>query len=295
MKKLLFITLIFIGSFGLQLNAHATACTVTSGVTTLPVGDSCMSEPESYGITLYEKYLCTESPTVPAAGVAYNLSNCVRTMSNSTGEIVRVTSSSSNVALTSPVTRPPNGSYTHGVMIFKNEFLIKQNITFNSEAQGDAQGAGVPSAGAIYCATQNASGDESACISIVCSTSQATAGEFAATLPDFNVGGGSYEGTASETFASGNIMSAYLLNTNNELAANAVDAAAGAKMFGMQTFADAVVVDKNTQGFNMSFNVSTGSSIWQNGAASCDDGVAKQGTYSVGSGPFQVLLTPVQY
>ena len=80
-------------------------------------------------------------------------------------------------------------------------------------------------------------------------------------------------------------MDAYLLNTDSELAADASEAAAGAKMFGMQTFGTPVVVDKDTSGFNMSFNVSTGASIWQNGNS----------TYSIGSGPFQVLLTPIQY
>lgn len=282
-------------SFSFQSKVYANACTVTSGVTTLPVGDSCMSEPESYGITLYEKWLCTAQPTVPADGVEYDLSNCFQTMNASAGEVVRVTSTSSNVALTSNVTRPPVGIYTHGIMIFKNEFLIKQSITFDADARGDSQGVGAAEPGAIYCSTRNASGDESACISMTCSTSQTTAGEFAATLPNFNVGGDDYEGTASESFASGNTMYAYLLNANNELASNAVEAAAGAKMFGMQEFGTPVVVDKDTRGFNMSFNVSTGSSIWQNAPDSCDEGPAKAATYSVGSGPFQVLLTPIQY
>jgi len=294
MKKLFVVSFLIITSLSFHSKAYANACTVTSGVTTLPVGDSCMSEPQSYGITLYSKYLCTTAPTVPADGVAYDLSNCVQTMSSANGEVVRVTSTSSNVALSTPVTRPPNGSYTHGVMIFKNEFLIKQNIIFDDDTQGDSQDAGVPSVGAIYCSTVSGSGNEDDCNSLVCSTSQGTAGEFAAALPNFNVGG-AYEGTASETFASGNIMTAYLLNTSNELADDAIEAAAGAKMFGLQEFAAAVVVDKDTKGFNMSFNVSTGSSIWQNSPASCTAGAAKSGTYSVGSGPFQVLLTPVQY
>jgi hypothetical protein len=294
MKKLFIVSFLIITSLSFHSKAHANACTVTSGVTTLPVGDSCMSEPESYGITLYSKYLCTAAPTVPADGVAYDLSNCVQTMSSSNGEVVRVTSTSSNVALTTTVNRPPNGSYTHGVMIFKNEFLIKQNIIFDQDTQGDSQGDDVPPVGAIFCSTVSGSGDEDDCNSLVCSTSQGTAGEFAAALPNFNVGG-AYEGTASETFASGNIMSAYLLNTSNELADDATEAAAGAKMFGLQEFATAVVVDKDTKGFNMSFNVSTGSSIWQNSPGSCDGIIDKAGTFSVGSGPFQVLLTPVQY
>lgn len=295
MKKIFIILVLIITPLSLSSKAYAAACTVTSGVTTLPVGDSCMSEPSSYGITLYSKYLCTSVPTVPANGVAYNLSNCVQTMANSTGEVVRVTTASSDVALTTPVTRPPVGVYTHGIMIFKNEFLIKQNIKFDNDAQGDSQGAGAPTPGAVFCSTVSGSGNESACDSIVCSTSQGTAGEYGAILPDFNVGGASYSPTASETFASGAIMNAYLLNTSNQLAADATEASAGGKMFGMIKFGTEVVVDKDTRGFNMSFNVSTGSSIWENSPTSCDGAEAKAGTYSVGSGPFQVLLTPVQY
>jgi hypothetical protein len=282
MKKILLISLALLGSLLIHPNVQA-ACTVTSGVTTLPVGDSCQTEPDSYGITLYQKWLCTARPTVPADGVEYDLSNCVQTMNTATGEVVRVTSTSSNVALTSPVTRPPVGVYTHGIMIFKNEFLLTANLVFNS-ARGDSQGVGSAVSGAVYCNTLNDSGAEDAGDSMVCDTSAGTAGEWGAILNNFNVGG-SYEATANETFASGNRMDAYLLNTDSELADNASEAAAGAKMFGMQTFGTPVVVDKDTRGFNMSFNVSTGASIWQNGNS----------TYSIGSGPFQVLLTPVQY
>ena len=41
----------------------ASCCVVASGgVTTAPAGDSCETEPESYGITLYEKYDCCAIP-----------------------------------------------------------------------------------------------------------------------------------------------------------------------------------------------------------------------------------------
>ena len=40
-----------------------TCCTVSSGVTTAPdfSEGSCDTEPASYGITIYEKYLCTSN------------------------------------------------------------------------------------------------------------------------------------------------------------------------------------------------------------------------------------------
>ena len=36
-------------------------CTITSGVVTAPDNDACMIQPSTYGITLYDKYLCTDN------------------------------------------------------------------------------------------------------------------------------------------------------------------------------------------------------------------------------------------
>ena len=101
----------------------ATCCTVSSGVTTAPTfaEGSCDTEPASYGITIYEKYLCNEIPTVPADGTAYNLdvgTKCFRTLHNSTGATVDMRKQTVALALMLHYS-PPNGVYTYGVMIMK--------------------------------------------------------------------------------------------------------------------------------------------------------------------------------
>jgi len=259
-------------------------CAVSSGVTTPPVGDYCESEPESYGITLYEKYLCTASPTVPASETAYNLSvgtTCFQTFQSSTGSTIDISTTSTGSSFSGTITRPPNGVYTHGVMIMKSKFRIKQDLEFSTSVTADNSGSGK------FCVTTSNTGDEDDGVSLNCAATDQTAeaGTFTATMTTFSGNCSSYSGEADATFTSGDKIEAWLLNTDNELAANCTESAAKDRLFGVQTFATPVVVTKDTSGFNMAFGASSGSSIWQNGDSS----------YSVGSGPFKVIITPTNY
>jgi hypothetical protein len=261
-------------------------CDVTSGVTTAPIADNCESEPESYGITLYEKYLCTARPTTPATGTAYNLSvgtTCFRTFENSTGSTIDINSTSTGASFSGSLTRPPNGLYTHGVMILKSEFRIKQDLEFVDAVTADNDGSG------RFCVTTNNRGDEDDGLSLSCSATDqpaGVAGTFTAIMTSFSGSCDSYyEGNGDATFTSGDKIEAWLLNADNELASNCIESAEKDRLFGVQTFAVPVVVTKDTRGFNMAFGASSGSSIWQNGDSS----------YSVGSGPFKVVITPTNY
>ena len=127
--------------------------------------------------------------------------------------------------------------------------------------------------------------------SLSCSaTDGATPGTFTSILRTFSgscaVGAGGFTGSATHSFTSGDSISAWLLDTNNEIANSCTEAAAKVTIFGVQTFATPVVVSELTSGFNMAFGVSSGSSMFQNGEG---------GSHSVGSGPFKVLITPINY
>ena len=54
-------------------------CAINSGVITLPAGGNCAILPDQYGVTVYEKYLCTSEPTAPTASSNADLSMCVQT------------------------------------------------------------------------------------------------------------------------------------------------------------------------------------------------------------------------
>ena len=269
----------------------ASCCTVSAGVTTAPSSDSCDTEPASYGITLYEKYLCTSLPTVPLSSLqaggprAYDLdvgTKCFQTFSSSAGSTVDMSSSSTGVAFDGTFTRPPNGVYTHGVMIIKNEFRIQQDLELTAEILADTGTTGK------FCETTGNTGDESAGNSLTCSGTDGSAvGTFTSIMSTFGGVCGSFDGDESFTFTSGDVIAAWLLDTDNHLAESCAEVLAKDRLFGVQTFATPVVVTEMTSGFNMAFGVSSGSSFWQNGGPGS--------SHSVGSGPFKVIITPLNY
>jgi len=83
-------------------------CAVSSGVTTLPSASSCAILPDSYGITVYEKYLCTSEPTAPTSSANADLSMCSQTLSAPAGSTVRITESTTGTFTDGTFTRPPN-------------------------------------------------------------------------------------------------------------------------------------------------------------------------------------------
>ena len=94
MKRILY-TLILLITFLPIENVKAACsgadcCTITSGVVTFPDNDSCSIQPSTYGITLYDKYLCTAAITAPTTSSNADLSNCVRTFQSTTGSVVRI-------------------------------------------------------------------------------------------------------------------------------------------------------------------------------------------------------------
>ena len=77
----------------------ADCCTIVSGVVTAPDNDACCAiQPSTYGITLYDKYLCTAEITAPTTSSNADLSNCVRTFQSPAGSVVRITESTSDQA-----------------------------------------------------------------------------------------------------------------------------------------------------------------------------------------------------
>ena len=83
MKRILYTLILLVGFLPLEnikaACSGADCCTITSGVVTAPDNDSCAIQPSTYGITLYDKYLCTAEITAPTTSSNADLSNCVRT------------------------------------------------------------------------------------------------------------------------------------------------------------------------------------------------------------------------
>ena len=261
-------------------------CTISSGVVTAPDNDACAIQPSTYGITLYDKYLCTAAITAPTTSSNADLSNCVRTFQSTSGSVVRITSTSDQATFSDGTfTRPPPGVYTHGVMVFKNVFLVKLDIEFNTSVSGNKSGSGV------YCHTVADTRYEDDGQAVICSSSDGTApGELGAGLASFE-GRSSFLATAEATNLNGTgaDMKAWLLDSGGNLAETRTEAESGAKLLGEAKFATPVVVTEMTQGFNMAFQINQGATIWD------EDGGVGDYSIGVGSGPFMVIITPVNY
>ncbi len=261
-------------------------CTISSGVVTAPDNDACAIQPSTYGITLYDKYLCTASITAPTTSANADLSNCVRTFKSTAGSVVRITSTSDEATFSDGTfTRPPPGIYTHGVMVFKNVFLVKLDIEFNTSVSGNKSGSGV------YCHTVEDTRYEDDGQAVICSGTDGTApGELGAGLASFE-GRSSFAASAEATNLNGTgaNMKAWLLDSDDNLAETRAEAESGAKLLGEAEFATPVVVTEMTSGFNMAFQINQGATIWD------EDGGVGDYSIGVGSGPFMVIITPLTY
>ena len=261
-------------------------CTITAGVVTAPDNDACMIQPSTYGITLYDKYLCTAEITAPTTSSNADLSNCVRTFESSAGSVVRIESTSDQATFSDGAfTRPPPGVYTHGVMVFKNVFLVKLDLEFDTAVTGNKSATGV------YCHTVEDTRYEDDGQAVECSATDGTApGELGAGLASFE-GRDTFAATAEATNlnGTGNDMKAWLLDSSGNLAATRAESESGAKLMGQATFATPVVVTELTSGFDMAFQINQGATIWD------EDGGVGDYSIGVGSGPFMVIITPQNY
>ena len=78
MKKIFYIYYFMILPFGSVKAAcsGSDCCTISSGVVTAPDNNACAIQPSTYGITLYDKYLCTSPnnrPTTSSPMLIYAL------------------------------------------------------------------------------------------------------------------------------------------------------------------------------------------------------------------------------
>ena len=277
-KKFLFFFLIvslLISSQLIFVEDSKAACAESSPgvISQAAVLASCEDEPTSYGIVIYNVYLCTAAPTAPTIASSLNLSNCVEVFSNSSGYSASL-STGAAVNLSGTATLPPNGTYTHGVIKMDNTFAITASKQFQNSQTGQVSGSGV------YCSTANGSGTNAAGSSptntSICGASPVTAGTFTETLTSFD-NPFTATATVNNVAGTGANITAYLVDTDQNLAANEAEVD---KLHGVVEFASSATVTSSTTNVDISFNVGEGMTIDNNG-----------GSMFFGSGPFQATLT----
>jgi len=259
------------------------ACTETSDVMTFPSASHCYSEPDYYGVTIYEMGLCSSAPTAPTSSAAMVASSCTIIYQNTSGQLVSVqngvTGSLSNNQLT---TTPANGSYTHGYIRMSNDILIKVNQEFSSSLSGDDT-----STSGVHCATKTVTyknDGTSGTQTSVCDASAPTAGTLTSRLVDFSgtQGFGCFAVDASTCggalSVTGGTLSAYLLDSSEYLATTTGSITA---LLGIQEFSSPINITEDSTGMNVAFKVSEGMTVSDNGG----------GGVQFDSGPFSVILT----
>ena len=259
-------------------------CPVSSGVVTLGNDVGCAIEPDSYSIKMFKMYLCTKAPSAPtaAATTGYSDAGCVLVLDAPSGSQVTMTpGGDAQTFAGAKFTRPPNGTYTHGVMLLDNIFTISMDREFSASLTGGSSGTGK------YCATVAGSADEATGGSVKCSgTDNLTAGSWGAILTSFDgLNSADYDVTANNLNGTGNDISGYLVTSAEQLTTsrNAVT-----DLIGIQTFATPVVITKDFSGLNIAFGINQGSTIW-------DDEAGADTTIEAGSGPFMAIITPLNY
>ena len=259
-------------------DSHVDSCTVTAGVfdKTQPIDNGyCASAPDAYEVTVYEMYLCTALPTAPTISSVMGLENCFKNWESTSGAILSV-QQNETIDVPGTMSRPPSGTYTHGVMLIDNTFGITMAMQFNEAVTGQDGTSG------IYCASVTGSGQFGSSNTIptstsTCGSSPITPGKFVEELTTFDE---TFEATATADNLNGTAASlnGYLVDTNGYLAVNDADVD---KLMGRLLFASPVIFTESTTTLTMSFNVGEGMSIYNNGF----------NQIVFGSGPFQAIIS----
>ena len=259
-------------------DSHVSNCTITSGVfdKSEPIDNGyCASAPNAYEVVAYEMYLCTSAPTAPTTTSSMGLDNCFKNWEASDGSTLSV-QQNQTIDVPGTMSRPPNGTYTHGVMLIDNTFGITMAMQFDEAVTAQDGTSG------IYCATVAGSGTYGSSNTIptatsTCSASAITAGKFVEILTTFD---STFDATATADNLNGTSASitGYLIDSSGNLAENDADVD---KLMGAISFASAVNFTDLTTTLTMSFNVGEGMAIYNNGS----------NRLVFGSGPFQAVIT----
>ena len=277
LKILLFF--FFIGITSSIKAEEVDVCTITNGVFSkaeaLDQG-YCASAPDTYEVVVYEMYLCTSLPSAPTTTSAMGLDSCFKNWELTSGATLAVRQNQT-IDVPGTMNRPPNGTYTHGVMLIDNTFGITMALQFDDTVSASDGTTG------IYCGTVDGSeklgsSNTIPAASSTCGSSPITPGKFTEELTSFDVGdfnavasADNLNGTSAEIFG-------YLIDTNRYLAENDADVD---KLMGRLLFASPVNFTESTTTLTMSFNVGEGMSLYNEGG----------GDLVFGSGPFQAIIT----
>mgnify|MGYP003313912816 CR=1 FL=1 len=128
-------------------------------------------------------YLCTAAPTAPTTSSSIGLDNCFKNWESSAGATLSLQQNQTR-DMPGTKSRPPNGTYTHGVMLIDNTFGITMAMQFDGTMGGQDGTSGVYCASVAGSGTMGSSSIPTA--SSTCGSSAITPGKFVETLTSFD-------------------------------------------------------------------------------------------------------------
>jgi hypothetical protein len=259
-------------------------CTVSSDATpetAFPTtgGVMCSGQPDVYKLTIYQMKLCTAAVTAPTTTTAAGTGSCQAVLTNASPTAMTITKGT-NAAITGTITRPPNGTYTHGYILISNTLAVTDSRKFDTSLD--------------YNNDNNVGGDGKYCVTtstanaVECSaTDSLTATEQSMTLTSTHL---TNYVTGDVAIAGFGTMNAWLVESDYVLGGGtgvtATDDAAVKYLVGQLAFTTPIELTDTTSAMNLSFDVSNGV-MYVNGDGDSPPYV------KVYVGPFMVRLSVV--
>jgi len=289
MKRNIYIISIIFGFFVtlISINKSSASCSITGGVidngflTDAGNDFSCFTAPDLYEIVAYEMYLCSSAPTAPNVTTAADLTNCTKVWENTSGNTISITQGGS-FDMSGSISRPANGTYTHGVMLLNNTFGITISAEFSASMTGSDGTTGAYCASKEVDTTFRAQPEGGSIIpaggTSTCADSAPTAGKTTETLLTFDFGAFNATAIANNINGTNSDVTGYLIDSDSKLASEGSDVN---QLLGVVSFDPSITFTDSTTSLDMSMNVGEGMTLANNGS----------NQLFIGSGPFQSLIS----
>ncbi|WP_422669381.1 hypothetical protein [Candidatus Methylopumilus planktonicus] len=259
MKKIFILIFIFL-SLILPLTLKAAACnTNPSGAITNTSG-TCTSTPDTYIIHIYKSGLCNGID--PSSATIPNLnSQCVTTFDSGASPLsVTVQNGISSPLASGTITRPPNGTYTHGFVLIRKDIDMKAIKTLANTVNGSSSGSG------STCWTE--SGIATSGNLTKCGTSASAVGFTTSLVNNLAGSGNCPSGTpafhCTYEEAPYDVTYAYLVTSSNSQATSDSDVA---NLLGFATFSSPITVSDSSTAQIIQFRVTQGVTLDFSGGA----------------------------
>jgi len=261
MKKIFIFIFLFLGLF-LPLTLKAAACiTNVSGEITNTSG-TCTSTPNAYVIHIYKSGLCNGIDPSSATTMPDINTQCVTTFDSGASPLsVTVQNGISSPLTSGTITKPPNGTYTHGFVLIRKDIDMKAIKTLANTVNGSSSGSG------STCWTE--SGIAFLGPLTKCGTSASGEG-FTTTLVNNLSGSGDCASGPPEKFhctyieAPYDVTYAYLVSSSNSLATSSSSVSS---LLGFATFSTPIAVSDSSTAQIIQFRVTQGVTLDFSGGA----------------------------